>query len=97
MKYLSHLLILIFLSSCTSMAFWNDSEEEVEAKEPRSFVDILSFWNNGPEEEIDLTEPKALVDISNQKELVLNWEITLASERSATDFIPNLSGSGEIS
>jgi outer membrane protein assembly factor BamB len=95
MKYSSHLLILIFLSSCSSMAFWNDNEEQVESKEPRSFVDIITFWNNGPEEEVDLTEPKALFDISNQKELILNWEIALPSDRSATDFIPNLSGSGD--
>ena len=93
MKYLSHLLILIFLSSCSSMAFWDNGEEEAEAKEPRSLIDIITFWDNGIDE-VDLSEPKVLSDISNQEELVLNWEIALPSDRSATDFIPNFSGEG---
>lgn len=93
MKYLLHFLILIFLSSCSSMAFWNNPEEEVEPKESRSFIDIITFWDNGTEE-VDLSEPKVLSDISNQEELVLNWEIALPSDRSATDFIPNFSGEG---
>jgi hypothetical protein len=73
------------------MAFWNNPEEEVEPKESRSFIDIITFWDNGTEE-VDLSEPKVLSDISNQEELVLNWEIALPSDRSATDFIPNFSG-----
>ena len=93
MKYLSHLLILIFLSSCSSMAFWDNGEEEAEAKEPRSLIDIITFWDNGIDE-VDLSEPKVLSDISNQEELVLNWEIALPSDRSAADFIPNFSGEG---
>ena len=94
MKYLSHLLILIFLSSCTSMAFWNNAEEEAEPKEPRSFLDIITFWDNGTEE-VDPSEPKTLNEISNQEELILNWELTLPSDRSAADFIPNFSGKGD--
>ena len=94
MKYLSHLLILIFLSSCTSMAFWDNAEEEAEPKEPRSFLDIITFWNNGTEE-VDPSEPKTLNEISNQEELILNWELTLPSDRSAADFIPNFSGKGD--
>ena len=93
MKYLLHFLILIFLSSCSSMAFWDNGEEEAEAKEPRSLIDIITFWDNGIDE-VDLSEPKVLSDISNQEELVLNWEIALPSDRSATDFIPNFSGEG---
>ena len=94
MKYLSHLLILIFLSSCTSMAFWDNAEEEAEPKEPRSFLDIITFWDNGTEE-VDPSEPKTLNEISNQEELILNWELTLPSDRSAADFIPNFSGKGD--
>ena len=94
MKYLSHLLILIFLSSCTSMAFWDNVEEEAEPKEPRSFLDIITFWDNGTEE-VDPSEPKTLNEISNQEELILNWELTLPSDRSAADFIPNFSGKGD--
>ena len=93
MKYLLHFLILIFLSSCSTMAFWNNPEEEVEPKESRSFIDIITFWDNGIEE-VDLSEPKVLSDISNQEELVLNWKIALPSDRSASDFIPNFSGEG---
>ena len=94
MKYLSHLLILIFLSSCTSMAFWDNAEEEAEPKEPRSFLDIITFWDNETEE-VDPSEPKTLNEISNQEELILNWELTLPSDRSAADFIPNFSGKGD--
>jgi outer membrane protein assembly factor BamB len=94
MKYLSHLLILIFLSSCTSMAFWDNAEEEAEPKEPRSFLDIITFWDNGTEE-VDPSEPKTLNEISNQEELILNWELTLPSDRSAADFIANFSGKGD--
>ena len=94
MKYLSHLLIVIFLSSCTSMAFWDNAEEEVEPKEPRSFLDIITFWDNGTEE-VDPSEPNTLNEISNQEELILNWELTLPSDRSAADFIPNFSGKGD--
>ena len=94
MKYLSHLLILIFLSSCTSMAFWDNAEVEAEPKEPRSFLDIITFWDNGTEE-VDTSEPKTLNEISNQEELILNWELTLPSDRSAADFIPNFSGKGD--
>ena len=94
MKYLSHLLILIFLSSCTSMAFWDNAEEEAQPKEPRSFLDIITFWDNGTEE-VDPSEPKTLNEISNQEELILNWELTLPSDRSAADFIPNFSGKGD--
>ena len=94
MKYLSHLLILIFLSSCTSMAFWDNAEEEAEPEEPRSFLDIITFWDNGTEE-VDPSEPKTLNEISNQEELILNWELTLPSDRSAADFIPNFSGKGD--
>ena len=94
MKYLSHLLILIFLSSCTSMAFWDNAEEEAEPKEPRSFLDIITFWDNGTEE-VDPSEPNTLNEISNQEELILNWELTLPSDRSAADFIPNFSGKGD--
>ena len=57
MKYFSHLLIIIFLSSCSSIPFLDNNDEEVESKESRSLIDTLTFWNNG-EEEIDLTEPK---------------------------------------
>ena len=94
MKYLPHLLIFIFLSSCTSMAFWDNAEEEAEPKEPRSFLDIITFWDNGTEE-VDPSEPKTLNEISNQEELILNWELTLPSDRSAADFIPNFSGKGD--
>jgi outer membrane protein assembly factor BamB len=94
MKYLSHLLILIFLSSCSSMAFWNNADEEAEPKESRSLIDIITFWDNGTEE-VDLSEPKILNEISNQEELILNWEVTLPSDRSAADFIPSFSGKGD--
>ena len=94
MKYLSHLLILIFLSSCSSMAFWNNADEEAEPKESRSLIDIITFWDNGTEE-VDTSEPKTLNEISNQEELILNWELTLPSDRSAADFIPNFSGKGD--
>jgi outer membrane protein assembly factor BamB len=94
MKYLSHLLILIFLSSCSTMAFWNNADEEAEPKESRSLIDIITFWDNGTEE-VDLSEPKILNEISNQEELILNWEVTLPSDRSAADFIPSFSGKGD--
>jgi outer membrane protein assembly factor BamB len=76
------------------MAFWDNAEEEAEPKEPRSFLDIITFWDNGTEE-VDPSEPKTLNEISNQEELILNWELTLPSDRSAADFIPNFSGKGD--
>ena len=97
MKYLSHLLILILLSSCSSLAFWDNQEEDVEPEETTEtigIIDRLTFWNNG-DDEIDLSEPKLLEDVINQEELSLNWKISLPSERSATDFVPNFSGKGD--
>ena len=64
MKYLSHLLILILLSSCSSLAFWDNQEEDVEPEETAEtigIIDRLTFWNNG-DDEIDLSEPKLLED-----------------------------------
>ena len=99
MKYLSHLLILILLSSCSSLAFWDNQEEDIEPEETTAtetigIIDRLTFWNNG-DDEIDLSEPKLLEDVINQEELSLNWKISLPSERSATDFVPNFSGKGD--
>ena len=77
MKYLSHLLILILLSSCSSLAFWDNQEEDVEPEETTEtigIIDRLTFWNNG-DDEIDLSEPKLLEDVINQEELSLNWKI----------------------
>ena len=67
MKYLSHLLILILLSSCSSLAFWDNQEEDIEPEETTEtigIIDRLTFWNNG-DDEIDLSEPKLLEDVIN--------------------------------
>ncbi|MDC1491575.1 PQQ-binding-like beta-propeller repeat protein [Gammaproteobacteria bacterium] len=95
MKYFLHLLIIIFLSSCSSIPFLDNNDEEVESKESRSLIDTLTFWNNG-EEEIDLTEPKSLIEISNQEDdITINWKISLTTERKALNIIPDLLSDGE--
>ena len=69
MKFLPHILLTLFISSCSSIAFWDNQEDMAEdvveePKERRGFLDTLTFWDND-EDEIDPSEPKSLVDISN--------------------------------
>jgi len=99
MKFLPHILLTLFISSCSSIAFWDNQEDMAEdvveePKERRGFIDTLTFWDND-EDEIDPSEPKSLVDISNKEDVVVNWKIKLPSERSAASFIPDFSASGE--
>jgi len=99
MKFLPHILLTLFISSCSSIAFWDNQEDMAEdvveePKERRGFLDTLTFWDND-EDEIDPSEPKSLVDISNKEDVVVNWKIKLPSERSAASFIPDFSASGE--